>query len=153
MRCILIILALSLLSHPASAVELTLHCEGTHNYATTNSHTVWSASPHSFSSNVVDDYGEASEADQLTVKIYGSDVSVQLPDSMIPVLHMGDSDGRWSLYDVHINDNLISGRFRVNPLNKPTLVIDRTTGHIQIQGFASGFQGTCSPYTPGEAKF
>jgi hypothetical protein len=53
-----------------------------------------------------------------------------------------------------MTDTEITGVFVVNFLNKPTISINRVTGHIDVVGLLrKGFTGDCKPYDVSARKF
>jgi hypothetical protein len=73
---------------------------------------------------------------------------------MVPPLNTGGVEGWWSLADFRLNDTEIQGKFRLNPLNKPTLRVDRVSGDIEIQGsFKLSFRGNCTVQDAAERRF
>lgn len=90
---------------------------------------------------------------QLTTQQFDASVMIQLwdgggrirlPRSLIPPIRSGGRDGWWDLYDVYQDRGQIRATYRLNGPNKPRVTIDRRSGRITIQGFASyGFRGSC----------
>ncbi|MBU1375107.1 MAG: hypothetical protein KKE02_16235 [Alphaproteobacteria bacterium] len=88
---------------------------------------------------------------ELTRKDYETSVSIQIDGgvgrirpakSMLPPMH-GASDGGW--YDIDglsVSRDTISGRFKLNGLNRPKMTINRQSGRITLEGLTE-FRGTC----------
>jgi hypothetical protein len=88
------------------------------------------------------------------VSLAGGSGRVRVPRSIVPPIHSGDRDGWWELYDVKETETEITARFRLNPLNKPRVTINRLTGAIEMAGaFQFAFAGTCRPAQVAERLF
>lgn len=80
----------------------------------------------------------------LMVQTWAGGGRIRLPRSLIPPINSRGDNGWWDLYDVSIGPDVIRATYRLNGLNKPRVVIDRTSGRITVQGMADyGFRGTC----------
>jgi hypothetical protein len=82
---------------------------------------------------------------------YNSDVQIEiwhgrgrihLGGTMIPAIRSGGENGWWDLTDLVIAPDRITGRYRLNGLNRPTVTIDRRSGAISIRGMQP-FSGRC----------
>ncbi len=89
-----------------------------------------------------------SEHDEIMVDVTGADGRVRIPDRWLPPLHTRTPDGWRALSSLTVSDTEIRGRFEINLLLRPTLVISRLTGRIDIVG-QERFAGGCKPYQPG----
>ncbi len=89
-----------------------------------------------------------SEDDEIMVDVAGADGRVMIPDSWLPPLHTHTENGWRALSSLTVSDTEIRGRFVINFLLRPTLVISRLTGRIDIVG-QGRFAGECQPYQPG----
>jgi hypothetical protein len=89
-----------------------------------------------------------SEDDEIMVDVTGAAGRVRIPDRWLPPLHTRTADGWRTLSSLTISDTEISGRFEINFLLRPTLVISRLTGRIDVVG-QGRFAGKCQPYQPG----
>jgi hypothetical protein len=76
------------------------------------------------------------------VEIYGDHGRIHLTGPLVPPIHSGDSDGWWDIADLRLTPDRITGRYRLNGLNKPKLDIDRRSGRVFIDGIED-FRGTC----------
>ena len=98
-------------------------------------------------------YSRAQSPDRLVIEIDQQGSRIRVPTTIIPPLHGGGKDGWWTLTDVNISDSEISGRFSLNPINKPRVRIDRRTGDLSIEGFGkTGFRGACEKFEPSPAE-
>jgi hypothetical protein len=91
-----------------------------------------------------------SEDDEIMVDVTGTDGRVKIPDRWLPPLHTSSADGWRTLSSLTVSDTEIRGRFEINFLLRPTLVISRLTGRIDVVG-QGRFAGECQPYQPGAA--
>ncbi|MEH2293785.1 hypothetical protein [Nostoc sp.] len=82
---------------------------------------------------------------------FDSDVQVEIRDmkgrihltrKLIAPINSGGTDGWWNLNDLKITPDRITGRYRINGLNKPRVTIDRRSGRIAIDAGTS-FRGSC----------
>ena len=80
------------------------------------------------------------------VEIYGPIGRIKLPSGILPVLRGGD-DGWFEINDLSVGSREITGRVRINALNKPRMRIDRNTGIITLDGGSNSFNGQCEPYS------
>jgi hypothetical protein len=94
-------------------------------------------------------YYRTQSADRLVLEIDDKGAKIRVPTTLIPPLHGGGQGGWWTLTDVSVSESEISGKFSLNPINKPRLRVDRRTGDIAISGLgATGFRGTCERFEP-----
>lgn len=92
-----------------------------------------------------------SEADEILIDITGVSGRIKLPGRLTPVLHTHADDGWRTFSSLTVGDTEIKGRFDLNFANRPSLVINRMTGHIDLVGRAGTFAGQCQPYQPDVA--
>jgi hypothetical protein len=89
--------------------------------------------------------GKARIPAQVQFEMKGQSGRIHFPKSLVPAINGGGVDGWWPVTDLVIGDTEITGRFRLNFLNKPSIRIDRVNGSVEIQGFARlGFEGKCA---------
>lgn len=93
--------------------------------------------------------------DRLLVEISDTGGRIRPPKVILPPMRgKGAGNGWWTLEDLSIGDTEITGKFRLNVLNNPTVRIDRTTGSIEVAGYAyTRFTGTCEVADPSNRKF
>lgn len=92
--------------------------------------------------------------ERFMVEIDGERVRVRVPKPLVPPINGGGDAGWWTLDATRITDDAISGRFRFNTFNKPTVQISRVTGDIDVRGsFGFSFQGQCAPAPQGQRLF
>ena len=76
--------------------------------------------------------------------------SITIPSSMLPGFNRltnvvkSDKKNTFKLRKVRITDNEIKGKFILNPLNQPSVKIDRYSGILYITGLSQTFNGECS---------
>lgn len=78
----------------------------------------------------------------VNISIHDDRGRIRMPQRLIPPLNSGGSDGWWDIDDLMVGHNEIRGRFRLNGMNRPTLVIDRRSGSIAVDGLIK-FNGRC----------
>lgn len=96
------------------------------------------------------DYGNRTEMTgqqfdaSLTIQLWNGGGRIQLPKKLVPPINTRGSDGWWDLYDVQSGPEVITAKYRLNGLNKPSVTINRRSGQISIQGMNPyAFRGTC----------
>ena len=77
---------------------------------------------------------------------------IHLPKSLVTTVNSGGDEGWWPVTDLKVTDDAISGRFRINIVNKPNFRIDRINGDIDMEGFQP-FRGQCENNAGAERKF
>ena len=98
--------------------------------------------------------GRSSSGATFQVEVGDGTGRIHLPASMIPPVNSGGVDGWWSLTDVVLADDQISGRFRVNIFNKPSFQISRVTGDMDMRWMgSSSFHGSCQKLDPAQRAF
>lgn len=75
-----------------------------------------------------------SRADRAYLQIDGEAVRIRPPESIVPSVAGRGEDGWRNMSDVTITDRDIRGRFSLNWINRPTVVVNRMTGEITISG-------------------
>lgn len=79
---------------------------------------------------------------------------VHLPRSLVPQLNSGSDDNWWPVSDLHVTDDAIEGRFRLNLVNKPSFRIDRVNGDIDLHSpMGEAFRGQCESNLGAARKF
>ncbi len=86
--------------------------------------------------------------DRAYVEVNGQSARIKPPESIVPSVAGRGEDGWRTMTDVEINDREIRGRFSMNWINRPTVVVNRMTGEISISGGdvlagRASFFGTC----------
>lgn len=140
------LIALAALAAADLAPSVSLRCEGIGTFpGAEQSHAVVQQNGQ-FASGTVTTPTRRSEAHVVYVELSPDGGRVRLPKVMVPVVNSGSNEGWWSLYDLHAAEREVSGRFRINPFNKPLVRLDRTTGDIAIEGaFQLSYRGVCAP--------
>jgi hypothetical protein len=126
--------------------DIQLLCYGAAEKMTTESHSgyQWDDAQHKYVPKSSIETGKTDFDASLNVSIQGDRGSIRLPESLVPPIHSGSHDGWWDIDDLIVGHNEIRGKFRLNGLNKPTIVIDRRSGAITIDGMIK-FSGRCEP--------
>jgi hypothetical protein len=59
---------------------------------------------------------------------------LHLAGKLIAPIHSGAINGWWTLDDLQVTPDVITGRYRLNGMNSPKVAIDRRTRLIHIDG-------------------
>lgn len=138
-----------------TSLDLHLQCDGIATFPESQSTTAsaWGSSG-GYASGAATTVRRGSAPDRVLVALAGEDGRVRLPRSMVPTVNGGGEDGWWPLNELEVTDSQITGRFRLNPFNRPSVRIDRITGSIEIQGsFKLSFRGDCVPIDATQRRF
>ncbi|MBD2450732.1 hypothetical protein H6G76_27115 [Nostoc sp. FACHB-152] len=79
---------------------------------------------------------------EVQVEIRGTQGKIHLTGKLIAPINDGGDDGWWKLDDLKVSRDKITGKYRMNALNKPHVNIDRRSGRIAIDGIEK-FRGEC----------
>lgn len=79
---------------------------------------------------------------EVQVEIRGTQGKIHLTGKLIAPINSGGSNGWWKLDNLQVSPDRITGRYRMNALNKPRVNIDRRSGRIAIDGIEK-FRGDC----------
>ncbi len=60
----------------------------------------------------------------MTVSIDEKENWIQLPNSLLPPVKNKKPGNKYDLYNLEITDKEISGKFKINVVNKPSMTID-----------------------------
>ncbi len=94
--------------------------------------------------------GPVSADDPLLVDITGDEGRIRIPHVM---RHPGGDEGWRPMRDLKLDEHLITGHFAMSLWNRPSVVIDRATGHLDLVGFRGfGFHGACAAYDPNAVR-
>lgn len=90
----------------------------------------------------------AERADRAYIEVNGETVRIKPPASIVPNLSGRGDDGWRTMSEVSITQREIRGRFSLNWINKPAVVVNRMTGEVIISGGdilagSAGFVGDC----------
>jgi hypothetical protein len=92
---------------------------------------------------------------QVLVEVTGPAAGrIRLPDVLTPLLH-NQTDAGWRAFDtLTAGDTEITGQITLNLFNKPSVVIDRVTGHLEVKsGAIPLFGGECRAYDSNTRRF
>lgn len=129
-----------------------LICDGVGTAPSSSSTSAAVYGPNGLASGQVTTVQTVRSNERFMVELEGERVRVGVPRPMVPPLNGGGDAGWWALDGVEMTDTSVSGRFRFNLLNKPTVTISRVTGDIDVRGSFS-FQGQCVPAPQGQRLF
>lgn len=113
-------------SSPVSVADLQLSCTGT---ATRSASIIG--------------LGTRDTREAIGLRISGVASRIHVPRALMPFVHIGSDGDWWPLREVTVTDTEITGRFTLNFLDRPAVVIDRIAGSIAIDGLKETFRGTC----------
>ena len=102
----------------------------------------WNATTHKYEPTSELTTGRRSFDSAVNVSIHDGRGSIHMPNDLIPPLNSGGRDGWWELDDLIVGHDEIRGRFRLNGMNRPSLLIDRRNGTITVDGMIK-FNGRC----------
>lgn len=139
----------------ANALELKLRCDGTASKLETQT-TIGSVSGDIEVDGSSTSFRTGQQPDRLLVEFSDDGGGRIRPPVVIlpPLKGAGLGGGWWKLEKLVVGDTEITARFRLNPLNNPVVRIDRTTGDIEVIGYAyTRFIGRCSKAAAADRKF
>lgn len=90
--------------------------------------------------------------EQMDVDINGDLARVRVPRRFLPPLH-GGGDGWFSVKDLQITEEAVTGMVLINFANHPRLRIDRRSGSIALDGKVGSYAGKCEPYDASKRAF
>lgn len=95
----------------------------------------------------------ANVVETVNVTVDGETARIRYPQSLY--LGMPWQRPEWrEMSNVTVDDRFIRARFSLNPLNRPSVVIDRATGTITIQALGgTGFRGECVAVDQAQRRF
>ncbi|AQR70233.1 hypothetical protein BZG29_19350 [Janthinobacterium sp. LM6] len=102
----------------------------------------WDNDKHQYVQKSTVETGKSRFDTAVNVSIQGSAAQIRLPKQLIPPIHGDSNDGWWDLMDLIVGHDEIRGRFRLNALNRPAVVINRRSGVITVDGMIK-FSGRC----------
>lgn len=81
-------------------------------------------------------------SDQVSVRLFDGENSIQIPRIMLPFLH-GGKDGWFKLRNLTVDSRTIKAKVSISPIEHPNVLIDRLTGILTIAGDVGQFTGRC----------
>lgn len=136
------------------ALDLKLRCDGVGTFPEAQSTFASVHGSNGYASGSATTVGRGQIRDRVLVEVSGETARIRLPRALVPAINSGGRDGWWELTKITVGEAEIGGQFRLNPFNKPTVRIDRTTGSIEVQGsFQLSFRGECEIADPAERRF
>lgn len=97
-------------------------------------------------------YGRRRDEARVLFEMADGAARLHLPPELVTAVHGGDTDGWWPVSELRIGDDAISGRIRINLVNKPSFRIDRVNGDIELSGLMP-FRGQCENTAGQPRKF
>lgn len=141
-------------AQPASKADFDLICTGvgerlevhsTYGYE-------WDRKKHKYVDQPGYQYDRATMEANVQIEVHGGEGRIRPSKKMVPALASGSQDGWWPLHDLDISPNRIQATYKLNGLNRPTVSIDRRSGHVRIDGLEN-FEGSCSAVEPDKNRF
>jgi hypothetical protein len=136
-----------------AADEIHLACDGTVTFPDTEQGTAFVFNSHGDSASARGYATHRGEAeDEVLIDVSGTTGRIKVPAVMMPPLHERTDDG-WRPFDtLHVGDTEIVGGFSFNFIDRPSVSINRITGHVEIKGINKRtFIGDCNAYDPNTA--
>jgi hypothetical protein len=104
----------------------------------------WDNDKHQYVQKSAIETGKSNFDTAVNVSVHGSAAQIHLPKQLVPPIHSDSNNGWWDVMDLIVGHDEIRGRFQLNSLNRPTLVINRRSGVITVDGMIK-FSGRCEP--------
>lgn len=125
-------------------VVITLVCYGTGEHSAYISHSgyEWNNQTKRYAPTQRMETGTESFSTGVQVDIRDGAGKIHLSGKLVPPLNSGGTDGWWPLEELRVLPEQITGRYRLNAFNSPSVNIDRRSGMIEVKGMPS-FSGKC----------
>ena len=78
---------------------------------------------------------------------------IQMPMHLLPPKRIKKANNKYEIYDLIISEGSITGKFKLNFINKPSINIDRYSGVLSFKGKGVSFTGECKKVDREEKKF
>jgi len=78
---------------------------------------------------------------------------IQMPMHLLPPKRIKKTNNKYEVYDLIISEGSITGKFKLNFINKPSIAIDRYSGVLSFKGKGVSFTGECKKVDREEKKF
>jgi len=78
---------------------------------------------------------------------------IQMPMHLLPPKRIKKANNKYEIYDLIISEGSITGKFKLNFINKPSITIDRYSGVLSFKGKGVSFTGECKKVDREEKKF
>ena len=78
---------------------------------------------------------------------------IQIPMHLLPRIKKKKANNKYDIYDLRISEDSITGKFKLNIINKPSMTIDRYSGVLSFRGKGLSFTGECNKVDREEKKF
>lgn len=135
-------------------LDLLLRCDGVGSRTVSDTTTVNASNDAGATASAnATTYRKEQFDERLLLDFRENDSRIRVPRSLTPPINSGGKDGWWPLSDIKVSDDAIVARFRLNPLNKVTVRIDRGTGDVDVGGLGLAFRGVCERQDRSERRF
>ncbi len=92
--------------------------------------------------------------DSVSVELTDESVGrIRIPATFVPPIHGGGVSGWWTIQNLKVGDQEITGKISFNVLDSPVFHIDRITGKLAVVGRHASFYGDCAKASPQDRKF
>jgi hypothetical protein len=145
----MLVLATAAATAPPVDLNLSLTCTG-HSDAPTSSSALSFLARGGVTTHTA--FGSRREEGRVLVRLAEGTGRVHLPRTLVTTVNSGGDDGWWTMSDLKVTDDVISGRLHLNIVNTPSVRIDRATGDIDLGG-AYPFHGACEKASGNDRKF
>jgi len=138
-----------------AARDLALVCYGNGSAPTARGYTTyeWSNKQGRYTPRYRNYLDQQNFNSEVQVEVIDGQARIHLSGRMKPPLNNGGlGGGWWEIRDLRIDQDTISGRYKLNGLNQPKIRIDRRSGQISINGM-NAFVGTCDPVNAVRRRF
>jgi len=78
---------------------------------------------------------------------------IQIPTHLLPPMKIKKPNNKYNIYNLKISDDSITGKFKLNIMNRPSLTLDRYSGVLSFKGPMVSFTGKCKKVDRTEKKF
>lgn len=129
---------------PSTDIHLTCFGEGERPDVRTYPTLRWDRREHEFDTRYRSIITDESFNSMVQIEIIGNEGYIWLPNDLQPPIHSGGDHGWWEIRNMEVTSYQITGRYRLNGLNRPRVTLDRRTNWLEIRG-QRGFEGYCEP--------
>ena len=78
---------------------------------------------------------------------------IQMPMHLLPRKKIKTANNKYEIYDLIISEGSITGKFKLNFANKPSMTLDRYSGVLSYKGLGTSFTGECKKVDRTKKKF
>ena len=78
---------------------------------------------------------------------------IQIPTHLLPPIKKKKPNNKYDIYKLKTSEDSITGKFKLNFANKPSMTIDRYSGVLSYKGLGTSFTGECKKVDRTKKKF